>query len=311
MKKGCTKILIINMVLGLMFITPVHAMGIKENSLITDNTIKLGDVFYGLNRDQDRVLGNAPRPGTEMVLNARTLLRIAIALDLPWRPSSNADKVVLKRDATIIEYPQIKEAIQTALYDEGVYGDYDIAIPAEFQRIILPANQPAQMHIERVKVDPNRNTFEVMVSAPSSDNPIHKFEVKGKMHHVIRVPVLTESMEHGRIITANDIRMMEIRERDFTKGTIADTQSLIGMTARRLVIAGRPLKETDLVAPQVVERGELVTLNLNNGIMNISTQVKALENGAKGDIIRVVNTSSNQTLQALVTGQNAVSIVTN
>ena len=310
MKKGCIKILIINIVLGLMFITPAHAMGIKENSLITDNTIKLGDVFYGLNRDEDRVLGNAPRPGTEMVLNARTLLRIAIALDLPWRPSSNADKVVLKRDATIIEYPQIKEAIQTALYDEGVYGDYDIAIPTEFQRIILPADQPAQMHIERVKVDPNRNTFEVMVSAPSSDNPIYKFEVKGKMHHVIRVPVLTESLEHGRIITANDIRMMEIRERDFTKGTIADTQSLIGMTARRLVIAGRPLKETDLVAPQVVERGKLVTLNLNNGIMNISTQVKALENGAKGDIIRVVNTSSNQTLQALVTGQNAVSIVT-
>lgn len=311
MKKGCVKLLLCALAYGLFTLSPAYAMGIKENSVITDSTIKLGDVFYGLKRDQDRVLGNAPRPGDEMVLNARTLLRIAVALDLPWRPSSNTDKVVLTREATIIEYPQIKEAIQTALYDEGIYGDYDISIPSEYQRIILPANQPAQMDIERVNVDAERKHFEVMVSAPSSANPIHKFQVRGAMHHVIRVPVLMETIEHGRIIHEHDIKLIEIRERDFTKGIIADAQSLVGMTARRLVIAGRPIKETDLVAPQIVERGELITLNLNNGIMNISTQVKALENGAKGEIIRVVNTSSNQTLQALVTGQNAVSIVTN
>ncbi len=295
----------------LSFTPSSYAMGLKENSLITDNTIKLGDIFYGLSRDEDRVLGNAPRPGEDMVLSARTLQRIAIALDLPWRPSSNADQVTLRRDATIIEYDQIKEELYTALYDEGVYGDFELSIPARHQRIILPANEPAKLSVTGINVDSKRSTFEVTLAAPSAENPIQQLRIKGQMHHVIHVPVLVENIEHGRKIRDSDIETITIRERDFSKDTIVDAQKLVGMTARRMLIAGRPIKEVEVIAPQIIERGQLVMLNLNNGIMNISTQVKALENGAKGDIIRVVNASSNQTLQAIVTGDNRVSVVNN
>ncbi len=296
---------------SMLFLTPSYAMGIKENSVITDNTIKLGDIFYGLTRDEDRVLGNAPLPGKDMVLSARTLLRIATALDLPWRPSSHTDQVVLRRDATVIGYDKIEEALQTALYDEGVYGDYELSIPAQYQQIILPAEQPEKFVVTRVNVDSDRKSFNVTIAAPSAQNPIQTMQIKGQIHPVIHVPVLVENIEHGRLIQEGDIKMISIRERDFSKDMIVDTDTLLGMTARRILIAGRPVKTVDIIAPQIVARGQLITLSLQNGTMNISTQVKALENGAKGDIIRVVNASSNQTLQALVTGDSQVSIVAN
>ncbi len=310
-KKTQNRVLSLATLIGMLFFFSNigHAIGIKENSIITGDTIKLGDIFYGLTRDEDRILGNAPQPGKDMVLNARTLLRIATALDLPWRPSSNADKVVLRRDATIIKYDKIKEAIYTALYDEGIFGDYEISIPERYQQIILPANEPAEVSVTNIQIGSNRNVFDITLAAPSSQNPIQQIRVKGQMHPIIRVPVLTSNIENGRIIRPSDIETITIKEKNFSKGMIVDANKLVGMTAKRMLIAGRPIKEMEIMAPQMIERGQIVTLSLNSGTMNISTKVKALENGAKGDVIRVVNLSSNKSLQAIVIDNNKVGTI--
>ncbi len=286
-----------------------NAVGIKENSIIKSNVITLGDVFYDLPRGEDRVLGNAPRPDKDMVLNARTLLRIAMAMDLSWRPSSASDKVTLRRAATIIEYEQIKEAIHTALYEENIYGDFEINIPSQYRNIILPDDQPASMAITDINIDATRKKFEVTIVAPSEQNPIQHFSFKGQIAPVIAVPVLTANVQHGRTIQSRDIEYIKIKEQAFSRDTIADASQIIGMTARRMIMAGRPIKQTDIIATQVIKRGSLVTLSLNSGSMSLTTQVKALENGAKGDVIRVVNTLSNKTLQATVIGDNEVSVV--
>ncbi len=288
---------------------PVFATSLKQNSVIKDATIKLGDIFYDLPRDEDRVLGAAPRPGQEMVLDARTLLRVALAMDLSWRPSDVSDHIVLRREASIVTFDQIEEALQTALYDEGVHGDYEIDIPAQHQQVILPANTPAQVEITRFSIDADRKSFHASLAAPSAKNPIQHLLITGKISPVLRVPVLSDNLQNGFIIKSSDIEYIKIKERDYTKDTIMDADALIGMTARRIVLADRPIKQSDLIAPQVVERGSLVNLSLRNSIMNITTKAKALENGATGEVIRVVNTTSNQTLQARVTGPGEVVII--
>ena len=84
--------------------------------------------------------------------------------------------------------------------------------------------------------------------------------------------------------------------------------AMIGMTPRRFILAGRPLRSGDMVAPKIVSRGDLVTVLLNQGPLSLTAKGKALENGAKGDVIRVVNVSSNVTIEALVTGVNEVRV---
>ncbi len=292
-------------------ISPSFGMGLKENSILSDNTIKLGDIFYDLPRDEGRILGTAPRPGQNLVLDARTLLKIAIALDLPWRPTSERDQVTLRREATVINYDQIKESLNTALYDEGIYGDFEVSIPAQHHEIILPADQPAEMAITNISIDAQRKSFKATIAAPSAANPIHTFTVDGRIEQVIRVPVLIENIQNGRIIKKTDIDFITIPESGFAHGTLIDADSLIGMTARRSLIAGRPVKDNEIIAPQIVDRGEMVIMSLSDGIMNITAQAKALESGAKGDVIRVVNTGSNRTLHARITGENEVTVLKN
>ncbi|MFP4097253.1 MAG: flagellar basal body P-ring formation chaperone FlgA [Alphaproteobacteria bacterium] len=282
------------------FASSSYAIGLKEHSIIKDHTIKLGDIFYDLPRDEDRVLGNAPQPGEEMILSARTLLRIATALDLPWRPSNSMTRVVLRREATVIDYDTIKQTINSALGDENVYGAYELSIPAHYQKIVLPADSPARVEVTRIDVDSQHKSFNATLAAPSAANPIRQIQISGQIHPVIKVPVLLDNIENGRVIQKDDIKIVSIREHEFSKDIVVHPYSLLGMTARRIVVAGRPVRQSDIIAPKIIERGQLITLSLSSGTMRLATQAKALENGAKGDTIRVVNTASNQTLQAVI-----------
>ncbi len=315
MKQQKQRIMILVILFGALLIcmgvaSSSFALGLKEQSIITDDTIKLGDIFYDLPRDEERVLGRAPQPGEEIILNARTLFRIASALDLPWRPNDVMTQVVLRREATIIDYDKIKEAIHSALNDSDIHGEYELSIPARYHKIVLPSDAPASLDITRIKVDAERQNFSVSLAAPSAADPIRQFQIEGKLFSVIKVPVVTENIEYGRVIKDSDIEMIAIRERNFSKDMVADPQKLVGMTARRVIVAGRPVKDSDIVAPKIIERGQLLTLSLKNSLMDITTLVKALENGAKGDTIRVLNTSSNQTLQAIVIGNNEAQLAT-
>lgn len=304
--------------LWMMFFTflaalPVYAtgaIGLKENVVVTGNTITLGDVFYGLERDQERVLGVSPRPGQDLVLNARTLLRIAIALDLPWRPSGSGDQVTIRREATVIGQNMIEDHIKHAIADEGFGGAFSVRIPADYGQIILPREEPASLDVTQVSLNRSNNTFEATIAAPSAENPIQKFQVSGTIHPLIVVPVLKENIQNGHVIGAEDLDYIQVEEANFLNGTIVDDQALVGMTPRRFGVAGRPLRAGDLMAPKIVSRGDLVTMILDDGILNLTAKGKALENGSKGDTIRVVNTSSNVTIQAVVTGINEVRIAT-
>lgn len=285
-----------------------QAVSLKESSIISGNTITLGDVFYDLPAHEDKVLGNAPKPGQDMVLNSRTLLRIALAMELDWKPSSAADKVIITRDATTIEESVIEDRLVETLLIEGVSGDFTVNIPEENRKITLPSDQPAEFEISQVSVSDDQKSFKAIISAPSESNPVYKVQVSGKIQPVVSVPVLRDNIQNGRIITANDIEMKKIRDLDFTPDVIADTNKLIGMTARRMIMAGRAIKETDVIAQRMVERGNLVILTLNAGPLSLTTEGKALEHGAKGDVIRVLNTASNQTLQAIVVAENLVQV---
>jgi flagella basal body P-ring formation protein FlgA len=59
------------------------------------------------------------------------------------------------------------------------------------------------------------------------------------------------------------------------------------------------------VADAAVRRGETVMLEYAAPGMSLSMRARALEDGAVGDSVRFLNTSSNRTIEAVVTGPGA------
>lgn len=282
---------------------------LKENAILKDTNIMLGDIFDGLDRGQDRILGAAPRPGQDMTLNARTLMRIAIATDLPWRPSSSADQIVLRRPATIVEADAVQNIVEDALDEEGAGENFRLIVPEGIPEIVLPVDQPATAEITRISYDPASKKFEAGIAAPSKEKSLQTFSIKGTLEHLINVPVLSETMRKGMVIGKRDISYVEMPETRVRHDMILEPEELIGMTPRRVIVSGEPVKLLEIEAPQIVSRGEMVTMILKDGTLYLTAMGKALEHGAKGDVIRVVNTTSNKTIEATVTGSKEVTVI--
>ena len=290
---------------------PAHAVGLKQNSMVGGNMITLGDIFYDLPRDEDRILGPAPQPGQEMVLNARTLMRIAIALDLPWRPSTSAEYVVLSRAATIIDSDMVESALRTALQqEEGITEDFKIQFSEGIPQIILPQNMPPEIEVSSIDYNPEKEWFSASFVAPSEQNPIQRITASGRIERLVKVPVLREPMRKGTVISKYDIEYKAISRRSLTGEIMLSAENLIGMTPRRVLLADSPINSNEIEQPKAVAKGESITMIFNNRGLTLTAKGQALEDGAKGDKIRVINIASNRTIDATVSGNGEVHVET-
>lgn len=78
----------------------------------------------------------------------------------------------------------------------------------------------------------------------------------------------------------------------------------VGMELKRAVYAGKVISPSDLTAPTMVARNAIVLLEFARGPLVITTEGRALDAGAVGDQVRVMNLSSKVVLTAVVSGPN-------
>jgi flagella basal body P-ring formation protein FlgA len=285
-----------------------HAESLKSQALITGNMITLGDLFDGLTQDKDRVLGPAPQPGKEMILNARTLMRVASAFNLSWRPKTSYDQITLSRDATIIGGTEIERVVRNQLKQDGVNGSFKVSFYQAYPKIILPGNIGSNVAVKSINFDPNKNNFSVLLAAPNVENPIQTLELSGEIVKTVSIPVATNTVQNGDLIDKNMISWVEIEERQMQSDTITSFNALHNMTPKRVLFSGKPISAGDIMAPRLVERGSEVTMIYKSGGMNLTARGKALQSGSKGEVIRVMNTASARPIEATVTDSRMVTV---
>ncbi len=123
-------------------------------------------------------------------------------------------------------------------------------------------------------------------------------------------PALADSMVATRTIRAQSV----IAQEDIAMvaadipGALAAPEQAVGMEARVTLYAGRPVRKTDVGAPALVKRNQMVSLIFQTSGLTIHTEGRALERGASGDLIHVMNLSSHLTVQGLVAPDGSVSV---
>ncbi|MGZ9109322.1 MAG: flagellar basal body P-ring formation chaperone FlgA [Micavibrio sp.] len=284
------------------------AASLKPNAVLTSDVLTVGDIFENAGRNAEYVLGPAPQPGKDMILNTATLLRIALALDLPWQPSTSADRVVVSRAATIIPAITVTNALSDSLRDKVVDQNFTLDTGAMNLQMVLPHDQSATVEITNTSYNARTGRFEATVSAPSAANPVKQSLVTGTVRTMVQIPVLKSPLRNGDIIGSGDIEFIDVYVSEIQPSTLLKEEDLLGMTPRRMAHAGQALRATEIEAPQLIERGENVTLIFKEGPLVLTAAGKAMQHGAKGDLIRVVNTSSNRPIDGIVTAAREVTV---
>ena len=123
----------------------------------------------------------------------------------------------------------------------------------------------------------------------------------------VRVAVLAHSVEKGDRLAAADLTDA-LTPATAARGGLA-LADIAGMEASRRIAAGSVVRDADLVRPQLVRRGEQVTLSIRRDGLVITSAARALASAALGETVRVVTLSTNRTVDAVVEGSAAVRIV--
>lgn len=114
-------------------------------------------------------------------------------------------------------------------------------------------------------------------------------------------PVAAETLVAARTIRPQDILAPSdiVAVARTVPGALSDPAEAIGQEARIAIYAGRPIRAGDLGPPAVVQRNALVILRYEAHGLNIAAEGRALERGAAGDLVKVMNLAS----RAIVIGQ--------
>lgn len=115
----------------------------------------------------------------------------------------------------------------------------------------------------------------------------------------IVVPVRTIAPQ--QLISAGDLILRDMN----VPGAVSDPALLIGMEARVALYAGRPIQDGDVGFPAVIDRNQIVPLIFQQGAIYISTEGRALDRAGPGDLIRVMNIASRNTVTARIGADGA------
>jgi flagella basal body P-ring formation protein FlgA len=116
--------------------------------------------------------------------------------------------------------------------------------------------------------------------------------------------VAAGTIRGGALIGPADVAVIE----GATPGALSDVGEAIGMEARINLYPGRPIRAGDLRPPAIVERNEIVSIRYEYGGLLILTEGRAMDRAAVGELLRVTNLASRQTVTAVATAPGLVTV---
>ena len=285
-----------------------HAATPRAEIEVEGSVVTVGDVFEGVTHDAGYVLAPAPAYGKTLTLGSYDLKRISDAFNLGWYPQDGFAQTVIRRSGHSIDRYAIEAALQKKIAAALSGRKFEMRLDDRSIAMHLPEGAGTALEVSNLRYDLARGDFTALVAARDSSLPAARREVSGRLYPLTSVPVLKAGLRQGDVISQDDLDYVDIRTAELGANIISAPSKLVGMASRRSLQPLKPLAASDIVLPVVVRKGDIVTMVLESATISLTAQGRALEHGAEGETVKVSNTSSGQTLEAVVTGPRTVRV---
>ena len=285
-----------------------YAATLRTEITVTAPVVTLGDVLDDTGEAGAVQVAAAPAPGDRMVLSAGAIVRIATDNGLDVRNPYNLSGVAVTRAGKEISRSAISQSIADAIRADGDTGDKSIQLSSAQGSLIVPLGAPQTLSVKNLAYDRATGSFTATVTAPIENGRVASTTVTGRATDVISIPVLNRALSRGEIIGKNDIDWVRVSPSQVQGSVISDAQDLIGKSARRPLRADIAIRNGDVQEPILVGKNALVTLTASTASLTLTTIGRSLDEGAEGDVIRVMNTQSHKIVQGTVVSANEVRV---
>lgn len=294
-----------------LIITPIGTAGaatLRTNTVINSDTVRLSDLFSGLDPGQDQVLGPAPPPGESLRIEGRQLIAIADQYNVDWIDQSADAVVTIKRAGRVLTADFFANLVRKRLPDAGNRSSIEIT---NFPPITVALNDPAPVILSDLSWNRQSGYFTATIyrAVPTGDITRDSFLLKGFIRLTHNVLVYTHTIPMGSILQANDIRIDNTHVGQVTPDeNIADPSTIVGMTLLRSVLSGEIVSTHDLHRTIIVHRGAPVLIVYNVPGIHMTLTGRALDNGGMDQYVRAINTTSGRITTGRVIGSSEISL---
>ncbi|MEO8592025.1 MAG: flagellar basal body P-ring formation chaperone FlgA [Candidatus Solibacter sp.] len=246
----------------------------------------------------DLVIANAPSPGARRLFEPAELIRIARTNLLD---ATGVIPLCFERSTAPLDLLRVKSVMQASLgaAPAGIEILTISKYPAPPGELVFPRNSLMQ---------PVSGDSAVWNGYVAYDGG--RFAVWARVRlTVLQSRVVTAvDLAPGHVVEAGDVRLVEANEFPRRPAPLAAVEAAVGRTARRALPAGSILTAAMLEAPNDVERGQIVTVEVQSGGALVKLEAKAESAGRKGDTVGVRNAASGTLFRAQIEGKGRVSV---
>ena len=120
---------------------------------------------------------------------------------------------------------------------------------------------------------------------------------------------IEEVVTPGSVVHTDDLQLARMRVGPLTNDFASTPDQILGLAIRRTLRSGQPIALADLGKPVLVAKGARVALQLQSGALIVSASGQAMESGALGDRITVLNPTSRAVIEAEIVGAGKVRVL--
>lgn len=283
---------------------------LKAQATVTGPIVHVGDLVENAGAIAKVAIFRAPDLGFTGTVSADAVADAVRTQALAEIDTAGLTEVTVTRAARTIPVKTIEDAIARALSVQ-----FNLGSPSEitvtFERAIQAMHvEPSAVGEPRIaRIGYNRDgRFDATLEIPTGTSSRGLLRISGRALATTEVVTLSRSLERGAILKESDILVERRPRAEAGRDALIDRSQAVGFALRSPMQAGRILRSAELVKPDTIQRNEIVTLIYEVPGVTLTVRGKALEGGAEGDTISVLNEQSKRTLHGTIIGPGRVVI---
>lgn len=289
----------------------IAAPTLRASVTVTSDVVRVGDLIDNAGSAALIPVYRSPDPGTTGALPVAQVLSVLRAKQVIGVMTGDIREVQVTRLARTLANKDLEIAVASALERRFGLGEA-ASITVTFDRGVsdmrLDASNTGALQPVATRYDARSGRFDVAFEIGNDNNPTPtKLRFTGTAIETVEVAVLTRDIDRADLLKSSDIAL-ERRPKAEVTGEPASRERTIGMQLRRPMRAGTPIRVADIVKPDFVQRDQSVTVIYQVPGIYLTTRGKAIESGAEGDTVSVLNLQTKRTLTGTVTGRGQVTV---
>lgn len=289
----------------------IAAPTLRASVTVTSDVVRVGDLIDNAGSTALIPVYRSPDLGTTGALPVAQVLSVLRAKQVIGVMTGDIKEVQVTRLARTLANKDLETAVASALerrFGLGEAANITVTFDRGVSDMRLDASNTGALQPVATRYDARSGRFDVAFEVSNDSNPTPtKLRFTGTAIETVEVAVLTRDIDRADLLKSSDIAL-ERRPKAEVSGEPATRERTIGMQLRRPMRAGTPIRVADIVKPDFVQRDQSVTVIYQVPGIYLTTRGKAIESGAEGDTVSVLNLQTKRTLTGTVTGRGQVTV---